>query len=74
MIYYLLAGNYVIQVLNVCILQAKYYICIQKLMNSNDINLLSYMGIFKTQTSDREICKNQNTPNRFLKNKIENIY
>ncbi len=54
----------VMQVLNFCILYAKYYIYIQRLFNNNTLDLNQLKQALKTEEN---ICKNNNNKEKFLK-------
>ncbi len=58
----------VMQVLNVCILYAKYYINIQCLLNNNTFDFYACLNQLKQAlTTEENICKTNNKKEKFLK-------
>ncbi len=63
----------VFQVLNWCILQAKYYIHKQRLFNNNNIDFYEFLLILKYKLQiEQSICINNGTETKF--NKFIHIY
>ncbi len=58
----------VIEVLNYCVLYAKYYIYIQSLYNNKKLDIFAYMYQlnYAMQIEDK-ICKRQNNEKKFVK-------
>ncbi len=58
----------VIEVINYCVLYAKYYIYIQRLYNNNKLDLFGYMTQLKfAMEIESKICKSQNNEKKFAK-------
>ncbi len=63
-----LSTSDVIQVLNYCILYAKYYIYIQRLFNNNTLDLYTCLNQLKEALKTEEkICNKNNKKEKFLK-------
>jgi hypothetical protein len=58
----------IFEVLNFCILNAKYYIHNKKLLDENNIEFLQFLYILKFKLKiEHDICEKNNTPQRFDK-------
>ncbi len=69
--------SHVKEVLNYCVLYAKYYIYIQHLYNNNKLELFAYLSQLKYAMEIKStICKSQNNEKKFAKYNFvyENIY
>ncbi len=71
--YYIFPGDSdVIEVLNYCVLLAKYYIYIQRLYNNKKLDLFAYMSQLKyAMEIESKICKSQNNENKFVGKPVE---
>ncbi len=77
--------NKIFKVINFCILIAKYYIYIQKLINSNKIDFYNYLVQLKQKLQiENIVCIDEGNPSKFeqfefildniyKKNKIKNL-
>ncbi len=58
--------NKIFKVINFCILIAKYYIYIQKLINSNKIDFFDYLAQLKQKLQiEKIICVDEGNPSKF---------
>ncbi len=59
----------IFEVLNFCILNAKYYIHNNSLLDDNDIEILHFLYVlkFKLDIKHKKICKTNNTTHTFNK-------
>ncbi len=58
----------VIEVLNYCVLCAKYYIYMQRLYNNNKLDLFAYMSQLKYALKiESKICKSKNNEKKIAK-------